>query len=148
MGLKKEKIFFPSEEWLKEYVKKINENPEYVKAAAQWEGDFLYVIEPNGTEPDEFRDQTIITYYDLWHGKCRKAFLVIPEETGIPDAAFVVSGKYSVWVQILKGELDPIKALMIRKLKLEGNLAKALRAKKATKELVRSAMLIENVEFL
>ncbi|MHA2370001.1 MAG: SCP2 sterol-binding domain-containing protein [Candidatus Hodarchaeales archaeon] len=140
-------VYFPSEEWLEEYAKKINENPLYAKAAAKWEGDFLYVIQPDGTEPEEFRDQEIITYYDLWHGKCRKAFLVT-EETGKPDAEFVCSGKYAVWAKVLKGELDPIKALMMRKFKLKGNMAKALRAGKAARELVRSANLIENVEFL
>ncbi|MFX0195126.1 MAG: SCP2 sterol-binding domain-containing protein [Candidatus Hodarchaeota archaeon] len=141
------KIYFPSEEWLEEYIKKINKNPEYAKAAANWEGDFLYVIEPDGTEPEQFRAQKIFTYYDLWHGKCRKAFLVTPE-TGIPEAEFVCSGKYSVWVKVLKGKLDPIKAILNRQLKLKGNMDKALRAGKAAKELVRSAQLIENVEFL
>lgn len=147
MGTNEEKIYFPSEVWLEEYVKKINENPKYAKAAANWEGDFLYVIEPDGTEPEQFRAQKIITYYDLWHGKCRKAFLITPE-TGTPDSEFVCSGKYSVWVKVLQGKLDPIKALLSRQLKLKGNIAKALRAGKAAKELVRSAQLIENVEFL
>ncbi|MFQ5979135.1 MAG: SCP2 sterol-binding domain-containing protein [Candidatus Heimdallarchaeota archaeon] len=141
------KVFFPSEEWLAAYVKKINENPKYAQAAAKWEGDFLYVIEPDGTEPEEFRSQAIITYYDLWHGKCRNAFLVTPE-TGTPDSEFVCSGSYSTWIKVLKGELDPIKALMMRKFKLSGNMAKALRAGKAARELVRSAAMIENVEFL
>jgi len=147
MGKNEEKIYFPSEVWLEEYVKKINANPEYAKAAANWEGDFLYVIEPDVTEPEQFRAQKIITYYDLWHGKCRKAFLVTPESR-MPDAEFVVQGKYSIWVKVLQGKLDPIKALLSRQLKLKGNIAKALRAGKAAKELVRSAMLIENVKFL
>ncbi|MFX0095148.1 MAG: SCP2 sterol-binding domain-containing protein [Candidatus Hodarchaeota archaeon] len=64
------------------------------------------------------------------------------------DVAFVCSEKYSVWIKVLKGELNPIKALMTRKLKLKGNMSKALKASKAAKELVRSAMLIENIEFL
>ncbi|MHA2295722.1 MAG: SCP2 sterol-binding domain-containing protein [Candidatus Hodarchaeales archaeon] len=147
MSSNDKKIYFPSEEWLEEYAKKINENPEYAKAAATWEGDFLWIMEPDGTEPEEFRDQTITTYLDLWHGKCRKAFQVTPE-TGTPDTEFVVTGKYSTWVSIMKGELDSVKALMTRKLKIKGNMAKALRATKATKELDRSAKMIENVEFL
>ncbi|MFW9992819.1 MAG: SCP2 sterol-binding domain-containing protein [Candidatus Odinarchaeota archaeon] len=69
-------------------------------------------------------------------------------ETGTPAAEFVVTGDYSTWVKINKGELDSVKALMTRKLKIQGNLAKALRATRATKELNRSARMIENVEFL
>ncbi|MFX1511053.1 MAG: SCP2 sterol-binding domain-containing protein [Promethearchaeota archaeon] len=147
MDTSEKKILFPSEEWLAEYVKKINENPEYEKAAKDWEGDFLWVLEPDGTEPEEFRGQMITTYYDLWHGQCRKAFLVTPEIPE-PKTEYIISGEYSIWVKMLKGELSAFKAIMMRKLKVKGNLAKIMRANKATMELNRSARMIENVEFL
>lgn len=139
-----EKVIFPSEEWVVEYVKKINESEKYAKAAATWEGDFLFVIEADGTGG---LTETVTTYFDLWHGKCRKAF-VVTEETGTPDAEYVWSGKYSNWLTLLRGEVGPIKALMQRKFKLKGNYAKVMRATKAAQELVGCTTEVENVEFL
>ncbi len=45
---------------------------------------------------------------------------------------FVISGPYSVWVKILKGELSPIKALTMRKLKVKGSLPLLLKFNRAT----------------
>ena len=34
-------VLFPSEEWAKELVKRINADPEYAKIASEWEGGEL-----------------------------------------------------------------------------------------------------------
>jgi len=138
------KVLFPSEEWTAKFMEKLNENEKYQKAAAKWEGDFLFVIEPDGTGS---LTETVTMYCDLWHGKCRKAFVVTPE-TDTPDAEFVWSGKYGQWLKLLKGEIGPIKALMQRKFKLKGNYAKVMRATKAAQELVATTTQVENVEYM
>ncbi|MFX0172392.1 MAG: SCP2 sterol-binding domain-containing protein [Candidatus Hodarchaeota archaeon] len=148
---KKEKLLFPSEEWAQANVKKINSNEAYATAAATWEGDFFFVIEPDESGPKDF-DEPIVMYMDLWHGKCRKSYLVTPDNPAPEKVEYEWSGKYSNWLQLLKGEAkDPVKALMQRKFKLKGNMAKILKAVKAAKELVRSATLVEedyDVEYL
>lgn len=147
----KEKLTFPSEEWAQANVEKINSNESYETAAATWEGDFLFVIEPDESGPKDF-DESIVMYMDLWHGKCRKSYLVTPDNPAPENVEYEWSGKYSNWLKLLKGETrDPVKALMQRKFKLKGNMAKILKAVKAAKELVRSATLIEedyDVEYL
>ncbi|TET75822.1 MAG: sterol carrier protein, partial [Candidatus Heimdallarchaeota archaeon] len=62
---------FPSKEWINEYMVVLNNSPTYKEAAKTWEGDFLFVI-----EPDDKLDKKKIFYLDLWHGDCRgvKAF--------------------------------------------------------------------------
>ena len=138
------KVIFPSEEWTEEFVKKVNESEKYAKAAATWEGDFIFVIEPDGTGG---LTEEIRIYCDLWHGKCRKAY-VITEETGEPDAAFIWSGKYANRLKLLQKEVGPIKALMQRKFKLKGDYAKVMRATKAAQERVNCTTMVENVEFI
>lgn len=138
------KVTFPTQEWVEKFVEKVNSNVEYEKAAKDWEGDFLFLIEPDGTGS---LTETVSIYCDLWHGKCRKAFVVTPE-TGTPEAEYEYSGKYGNWIRLLTGKIGPIKGLLARQFKLKGNMAKVLRAVKAAQELVRSTTLVENVKYM
>ena len=69
---------FPSEEWLKLYVERINSSNEYREAAATWEGDIAYVFE---AEPDHGLPEDVWAWLDLWHGECRDGkYGLSPEE--------------------------------------------------------------------
>ena len=72
---------------------------------------------------------------DLWHGGCRSARIVGPDEGGA--APYVLRAPYTRWRSILEGELDPVKAMMQGKLKVQGNLATIIRYVRAANELVR-----------
>lgn len=41
-----ERYVFPGEEWFEEFVRTLNESESYADAAKNWEGDFLFIIEP------------------------------------------------------------------------------------------------------
>lgn len=127
---------FPSAEWVAQLQKAINSSPAYASSAKTWEGDFYFIIEPGGgiTEP-------IKIYLDLWHGQCREAYLVQGEDTKKPE--FIIAGPLEVYRQIFAKKLDPIQALMGRKLKLQGNLGKVMRAVKATLDLVNCAASVD-----
>jgi putative sterol carrier protein len=120
---------------LDEYVVRINESPEYHEAAATWEGDVCYVFEP---EPDKGVPEEIWSWLDLWHGQCREANYAIPPDEG-EKAKFVIRGPYSRWKEIIRKELDPIKAMMQGKLRLKGDLPTIVRYMKAANELVNLA---------
>ncbi|MHA1752589.1 MAG: SCP2 sterol-binding domain-containing protein [Candidatus Helarchaeota archaeon] len=130
-------VKFGSEEWGKQFCQKLNESEAYNKAAETWEGDFVFVM--------EFEDGTkeVRLYVDLWHGKCRGTAIVGSDK----EAEFIMSGSYSNWVKVAKKELDPIQGLMTGKFKLEGDMAKIMRATKAAVELVNCVTEVENVEF-
>ncbi len=57
-------------------------------------------------------------------------------------AAFIFEGPYSNWKKLIMGQLDPIHAIMMRKFKLQGDMAKVLRYTKAASELVKTASRI------
>lgn len=52
-----------SDEWVKEYMKAINESEEYAEAAKDWEGDFLFVIEPDEEHGPEY--ETLASFGSL-----------------------------------------------------------------------------------
>jgi len=126
---------FFSEEWVKEYVKVINKSEEYAKAAKDWEGDFLFVVEPdNGGE-------TLYAYINLYHGKAKDGFAV--KDPSKINAAYEFRGKLSDWKDLLDGKIDPIRGLITGKFKLKGNMAKVMRYAKAAKILVDLTKKIE-----
>lgn len=129
---------FLSKEWVEAYGQALNDNPAYEEAAKTWEGDFLFVVRDDATNEVVAR-----AYFDLWHGKCRKAFGIEGDEDPGVKPEFVYDGKMSNWIKVLKKELDPIQGLMTGKFKLTGNMSKVMRAVKAAQELVNTTMKIE-----
>lgn len=110
----------------------LNKNKDYEEAAEDWEGDFLFVVTPEGN----LREQA--TYYvDLWHGKCRSARLLSPGES--MATAFTYTGPYGNWVRVINKEIDPIKGLLTGRFKLKGSMMKVMRYTKAAKLLVQTA---------
>ena len=132
------KIF--SEEWVEAFGKAINDNPNYRPSALTWEGDMMFVIEPSGN-----LDHVVKVLVGLYHGDCTGTKLI--KEGEEIEAEFIITGNYDNVLQVIKKEIDPIRAIMAGKLKLEGNMAKVMRHTKAAQEIVVSLGNIET-EFL
>ena len=133
---------FPSDEWLGLYRDAINASSEYRQAAAGWEGDITFVFE---AEPDKHVPDTLWGWLDLWHGECRGARLVLPEEG--ERAPYVIRAPYTRWKEVLEGDLDPVKGMMQGKLKLHGDMPTIVRYVRAANELVNLTMEVPT-EFL
>jgi putative sterol carrier protein len=123
---------FPSEEWIILFKDAVNTNPAYEDAAKTWEGDFLFVV-----QPDSKLKEQVVFYVDLWHGKCRDVAFYKNGE--LKQTAFVYEGPYGNWVKLIRKEIDPIQGLLTGKFKLKGDMLKVLRAVRAAKELVDTA---------
>lgn len=123
---------FPSEEWIEIFMQELNANNNYEEAAKTWEGDFLFLI-----EPDADLKESATFYVDLWHGKCRGVAFLKPGEE--KQAAFVYSGPYGNWKKLINKQIDPIQGLLTGKFRLKGDMVKVLRAVRAAKELVETA---------
>ncbi len=127
---------FPSDAWVKALMEELNKSEAYAEAAKNWEGDFVFVVEPGGALTDK-----AILYMDLFHGKCREAF-ALPNEEAKP-AVFRMSAPVATWKKVLTKKLDPIQGLVTGQLKLKGNMAMVMRNVKAAKELVESCTRLE-----
>ncbi len=121
---------FPSDGWVKALMDKLNTDERYAQIASKWEGDMRFVIEANGPLAE-----TMIAYMDLWHGKCREAFLESDPDARKP--AFVLKASYDNFARVVKGDLDPMQALMTRKLSLTGNMAVLMRSVPTVLDFVR-----------
>ena len=130
-------VKFPSDEWIKAFKDELNKNKEYEAIAKNWEGDFLFVISPDHALKTEIK-----FYVDLYHGKCRDAYLVKDNKT----AAFIFKGSYSHWKKVINKELDPIRGLIRGMFTVEGDSKIILDQTKAAQELVNTASRIP-VEF-
>ncbi|WKZ50234.1 MAG: SCP2 sterol-binding domain-containing protein [Anaerolineales bacterium] len=121
---------FPSMDWLNELEKKLNGDERYAGIAKNWEGDMTIVVEPDGNLKER-----MIYYLDLWHGKCRSvAMLQDPAEK---DAAFLLTATYENIKRIMTGKLDPMQAMLTRKLSVKGNMAVMMRSVPTVLDFVR-----------
>jgi len=124
MGLK-----FPSDEWAKEFASQLNASEAYERSAKNWEGDFIFTV-----EADDTLAETAYLFVGLYHGKCTDTALVASEDER--EAQFIIRASAANWRKVIEGKLDPIPAMMTRKLKLKGDMMKVMRYPKASKEMV------------
>ena len=130
-------INFPGDTWIKTMMEDLNASKAYLEAAKNWEGDFIFYIEPGGT-----LDKSVGLYMDLHHGVCRDAFALDPESPP-KISAFRLSGPVATWKKVMTKKLDPIQAMMTGQLKLSGNMAVVMKNVRAAKELVESCTRID-----
>ena len=127
-------ILFPSEAWIKAFMAQLNNSMAYAEIAKNWEGDLLFQVEwPDGSPPT-------LLYMDLWRGKCRDGY-VAPDPA--QKAAFRLTAPIGNFTKILKGELDPMQAMVTGKLKVQGNMVMLMKNIPTVLEFVRTAQQVE-----
>ena len=122
-------LLFPSEEWLKALVDELNSSQAYRDAAKNWEGDFYFIIEPEGSLKER-----VTAYMDLWHGECRSAYIVTNENEKNPE--FRIRAPLGKWRKVLEKKLNPIQGMLTGQLKITGNMMKIVKTPRAALELV------------
>jgi len=128
---------FPSMEWLENLKEKLNNDDQYARIAKKWEGDMVCQLESD----DRLKEQAIL-YIDLWHGKCRD--VAIWDEIGEKKPAFILKASYGNFLRVLQGDLDPMQAMLTRKLVVKGNMAMIMRNVPTVLDFVRCAGEITN----
>jgi putative sterol carrier protein len=128
-------IKFPSDEWIKQLREHLNSSPSYEQSARNWEGDFVFIVEPDDTYAD-----TAYLYLGLYHGKSPDAMQVSSVDE--KKAGYVISAPFRTWRRVIEGKLDPIQGMMTRRLKLQGDMKMIMRYPKAAKEIIACTQLI------
>ena len=126
---------FPSDEWIKALGQKLNDSASYERSAKNWEGDFIFISEPDATS-----DSEAYLFLGLYHGKSTGAAMLASEDER--EAQFIIRAPFGAWRQVIEGKLDPIQGMMLRKLKLTGDIKMILRYVAAAKEIVSCCALI------
>ena len=124
---------FPSDEWIKALMSEVNNSEAYREAARDWEGDFYFVVNAGPGVPS-----TVYLYMDLWHGECRQAC-----ESSDKSPEFLIQAPVASWRKVIEKNVDPIRALMTRQLKLQGTMTKIMKQPRAAIELVECCTHID-----
>jgi putative sterol carrier protein len=75
----------------------LNTSESYARSAADWEGDFLFVI-----QPDAAYQQAAFLYIDVQKGVSPSAMQVASLEE--KPAMYTISASYSIWRKALEGK--------------------------------------------
>ena len=131
-------MVFASDEWAQAFRAEIEDSATYRKAAASWRhGPIALVVR---SAPAVGVPAPVALWLDIQSGRCRAAKLVSEREAAA--APFCITGEYRDWKSVIRRELDPVKAIVSRKLLLRGSLFTLLRYVPAAMELVGSAQRV------
>jgi putative sterol carrier protein len=153
-------VLYLTKAWLDEYRKMLNQSKEYKEAGkgwgVGWNGDFIFQIENipvdkiafENIPPDVAKEikeyivnGTVYSYIKLKDGECLDARSVKdPKEVQV---GFIQKGPYENWKKMTRGELDPTRALLTGKFKLEGDMAKVMRYSRAANIMAKIAASIK-----
>jgi len=123
---------FPSAEWAAAFRAALEQNEEYRQAAAAWVGDILLRVAPAAPEAPAPGIHLVLA-----HGACSVA--EFHADARAVASEFVYEGTAENWQRLLRGELDPVQAILGRAFRIRGNLLKASRFTRAAKALVETA---------
>jgi putative sterol carrier protein len=128
-------IKFPSDEWIKELGRLLNASEAYAQTAANWEGDFTFICQPDQDFPG-----TAYLYINLQHGKCIEAKMLSGPDEMKP--IFTISAPFGTWRRVVERRLDALQGMFSGKLKVVGSMAQLQRTPKATTDMVACAARI------
>ena len=128
---------FPSAPWAESYKDAINQNTRYREAAHDWdEGAIALVCK---AEPSLGITDAQAIVLDLEYGECHGVHYT-DRATALAEAPYVIEADYATWKSVIRGELDPIVAMLSSRLQLtQGALARLIKDVEGSQALVSSA---------
>ncbi|MCJ7653579.1 MAG: SCP2 sterol-binding domain-containing protein [Actinobacteria bacterium] len=116
-----------SMEFLEEVKKRTNEDEKHGRLAKNETDSYTMMLK---AEPDKGVQSDIVIGYQMVEGKITEVW------EGEKKTDFILRARYGVWVDILRGHLNAVKALSLRKLKVKGNFLKLLKGSASTERWV------------
>ena len=121
--------------WADRLQTELNDSESFAETAAGFDATFHFVIAPD----DRYDGEPVTLTVVVADGACVAARGSDPEA----DYDFGLTGPYTVWVDLLEGDLDITEAVMGGSLTFEGSEMELLSNREAVTELVRTAQGIE-----
>ena len=125
--------------WADAFRDAINDDADYRAAAAGWTWPLALVLEP---VPALGYPDGAAVRLELDRGRCDRATATAPASAAA--APYVLRGDYGAWKAIVRGELDPVTAVMTRRLSLAaGSLTTLMLHARSAKALVACARRVD-----
>jgi putative sterol carrier protein len=110
---------FPSRGWAEAAMALLNADPETVAAGRGWKGDFGVVIEAEAGKLDEH----FVAWVRPENGRVAELkILADPDDLDEFEPAYRIHAPYSVWKGLLLGSVDPVEAIVKRRLRVDGDV--------------------------
>jgi putative sterol carrier protein len=110
---------FPSDDWCEEAARRINADPESVLAGKGWTSDIGAVVEAELGR----LNRPFTVYCRPKHGVITDLkVLKDPDDLDEIEPDYLIRAPYSTWKALLLGTLDPIEAVLQRKVRVEGDM--------------------------
>lgn len=110
---------FPSKEWCEEAVRLINDDPERSLAAKGWHGDIGVIVD---AEPGKLARTFVVHVVPRDSRIDKLRVLEEPDDLDELEPAYLARAPYTVWKQLLQGSLDPVEAVLRRRIAVKGDL--------------------------
>ncbi|MFN7132542.1 MAG: SCP2 sterol-binding domain-containing protein [Myxococcales bacterium] len=114
---------FPTKEWCEAAIAAANADPDSARAGQGWVGDLAAVVlaEPPALE------EAVALYVEPVDGRFTNfRMLDDVDEIDELEPAYVAKAPYSVWKGLILGTLDPIEAVLMRKIELQGDVQQVI----------------------
>jgi putative sterol carrier protein len=110
---------FPSREWCEDVVRLVNADPESVEAGEGWVGDVGVVVEREAGK----LERSFTIHCVPRDGKIHNLRLLEdPDELEEIEPRYLARAPYSVWKALIQQTLDPIEALVRRRISVDGDV--------------------------
>ncbi|PTL76921.1 hypothetical protein [Vitiosangium sp. GDMCC 1.1324] len=110
---------FPSKEWCEEAVRLVNEDPERPLAAQGWLGEIGIIVD---AEPGKLERAFVVHVVPRDSRIEKLRVLDAPDDLDEFEPAYLARAPYTVWKQLLQGSLDPVEAVLRRRIAVKGDL--------------------------
>lgn len=120
--------------WVAAFKRAIDTSDDYKSSSNKWESPVVLVQRADVKQgrPTQY------AYFDLWRGTCREARM--GTSLDVERAPVVISADRDVWVEILRGKLELLTAVMLRKISIDkGSPSMLIGSVAAMRALVKAA---------
>jgi hypothetical protein len=126
---------FPSAEWMDEFCERLEAQEGIGGVAEALDGVYRFVIEPSGPVPDRHVYDVEIRPQD---GAAAASRLAVD-----PEPRLTLTASYDRWRQLISGRLDIGMAIMLRRLKVSGDLRALTRDVSSAKPLMNALTSVD-----
>ncbi|MDQ3974397.1 MAG: SCP2 sterol-binding domain-containing protein [Actinomycetota bacterium] len=113
---------FPSQSWMEDFCARLRQHPRTAEAAGVLDGRYRFVVEPSGPLTERHVYDIVVRPGDDGAGPDVGC---VDDPAG--DARLTLAADYGRWVQLIRGELDLAMAVMLRRLRVSGDLSGIMR---------------------
>ncbi|HMK72153.1 MAG TPA: SCP2 sterol-binding domain-containing protein [Myxococcaceae bacterium] len=110
---------FPSRAWCEEALRLLETDPETRRAGEGWTADFGVVVD---AEPGKL-ERPFVVYVRPVNGRVERwSVHPDPDDLDELDPVYRIRAPYSVWKGVLLGTVDPIEAVLRRRVEVQGDI--------------------------